>query len=206
MTPPGAADAAFTDAANGMVASTDGLGARLPVFATHDGGKAWQRLHVPGAHALDSVCDGPGAVAVIDGAHAFVTADYGQSWHTLPSGKGALGCVLSRPTTSAIWLVFNGTPTTLVISNDGGRTWTLRTTRLPVDPLTPGFEAVSGREAWLASFEPNPRRAQRIDAPGKLWHTTEAGATWQEAWVQLSPSARVRSVTTGARVANVYIG
>ena len=122
-----------------------------------------------------------------------ITTDEGGTWHA--SGYAAAWCAASRPSEAEIWVrcdAWTG-QSAILVSRDAGRTWTLRTARIPFE-----LTAVGGGEAWAVSY-PHSEAAFRDGIPRRLWHTTDGGATWQQVWVSLSPNAPAVQVTTGRR-------
>jgi photosystem II stability/assembly factor-like uncharacterized protein len=194
----GAGDVAFVDGNHGLI---DSIGPYPPVFSTDDAGRTWHRVPLPGkAHDFDFVALAPGIVVLTTGSRVFVTADAGRRWRSFPVARLSIFCSVARPTPPDIWLlcandVFTGAHVVLLKSHDGGVTWTRRTTRMPLN--TDQFAAINAREAWAASYGVGPpMHAPRVDDPGKLWHTTDGGATWRQVWVAFSPSAQAAAVTS----------
>jgi photosystem II stability/assembly factor-like uncharacterized protein len=190
----GAGDAAFTSVRDGLVAGPF-YDAQLPVFSTHDGGRTWHVVPPPPEPGTDVIL-GPGIIVLTPDSAAFaITTDEGRTWRSFAVAPASYFCGLSRPTNADIWVMCSngGVPkrpaVTLVTSHDGGRTWTRRTASIDLDP---DLVAVGGSEAWAISYGDF-----RAGIPSRLWHTTDGGAAWQQAWVRLDPRRRVAQVTTG---------
>ncbi len=187
-------DVAFKSARGGLIAAGEFPRPKITVFATHDAGRSWKRVSLPAGVEATSASLGPG-VAVITRlkGSAMITTDEGRTWHAF--GFAADSCAVSRPSAADIWVQcarWTGPRAAVLVSRNGGRTWTLRTARISFS----GLVAVGGGEAWAVS-EPQSEAAFRAGIPRKLWHTTNRGATWQQVWVSLGPDARAVQVTTG---------
>jgi photosystem II stability/assembly factor-like uncharacterized protein len=198
----GAGAVAFTDGRHGLISSISAIGGSgLPVFATADAGRSWQSIPVPpGLEASESAFLGPGVIVIAPGSILSVTTDNGRRWQEFPVAKETYECSVSRPAAANIWVLCSNfvlieKPHVVLLTTDnGGRTWTRRTTAMLVN--TDYLAAMSRREAWVASYWPGQaNQTPRIDAPGKFWHTTDGGATWRQAWVALDPSAQAVAVT-----------
>jgi photosystem II stability/assembly factor-like uncharacterized protein len=191
-----AGDVAFTSPRDGLVTADVEYGAKLAIFATHDGGRTWRQIQLPAVRDQTAGATlGPGiAVVTPFRAQPLITTDEGRTWR--PLALTADYCeIVARPSRDDIWMqcgILTNPSVALLTSHDAGATWTLRRGRL----FFPKLAVVGGREAWAVS-DPYSMEATRAGTPDKLWHTTDAGATWQRVWVSLSPTARTVTVTLG---------
>lgn len=122
---------------------------------------------------------GPHTAYVYNGAapwQRFVTHDDGRTWQHLAAAcprhehatlLGASGDTVWANCLTRVWK-----STGLARSGDGGRHW-----QLVSSPSTNvlRIEQVSARAAWLTTFT------------GTAFHTSDGGATWQEAWSPTNP-------------------
>jgi photosystem II stability/assembly factor-like uncharacterized protein len=178
-----AGDVAFTDANHGLLAAGQGeFGAdgRVPVFATHDGGKTWQRLRLPpGVKRGDEVTFGPGVVLIRKPPFLYLSTDEGRHWASLHVRDDFWDCGISLPQRDTIWILCSlsvtRAPSLLLRSDDGGASW--RTLSGPVW-LDAGLVALDQHEAWAMAkpVSVNPGNGRT------LWHTTNGGSTWRQVW------------------------
>lgn len=81
---------------------------------------------------------------------------------------------LSAPSADVVWVLLNYDH--LYRSMDRGATWTRWP--LPTDPgVRPVISFIDDHEGWLLA--PGSPATECQEAPARIWHTTDAGATWQ---------------------------
>ena len=142
-TPPGLAAAAiravrFSDAANGLVVGLSGAeGQAFALWRTADGGLTWTSARLPMPASVDAAA--PISLSAPDSSHLYVDL-------SLQQGLGRLG------------------PGVLLVSSDGGRTWSRRV--LPA--------------AGSLAFE-TPARGWLAPVAGGLYRTNDGGLTWRRA-------------------------
>jgi photosystem II stability/assembly factor-like uncharacterized protein len=183
---------AFVDSRHGLLAAGQaefGDPGRFPVFETTDGARTWHRIRVPPSiRRDDEVALGPGVVVGIRPPRLFFSTDAGRHWGTARVRNDFYDCGVSRPSERVIWVLcarFERTPSVLFRTDDGGSTW--RRLEGP-HRLSARVVAFDAKEAWA------------IDAPTgnvpprALWHTTDGGRTWTQAWLSIGPGTRVRDL------------
>jgi photosystem II stability/assembly factor-like uncharacterized protein len=184
----GSSDVAFTNAHDGLLVRSTirDEDDDEALYATHDGGHTWTPIVRPGRRPADGFALAPGTI--VDAAHksVAVTIDEGASWQTLARNTPDQYCDVSRPSNADIWITCDTqSRTTLFRTGDGGRTWTQHVrTHEPFADLM-HLKATGGAEAWATVGGDNPAG----DANSTLWHTTDGGATWTQAWVSLPAGA-----------------
>jgi photosystem II stability/assembly factor-like uncharacterized protein len=188
-----AGDVAFTDPDRGLLASGQGeFGpyGRVPVFATHDGGRTWRQLPVPRYVERDrEVTRGPGIVVIRRPPLLYVSTDEGRHWGSVRVRDDFWDCGASRPQHDAIWILcslsVNRAPSLLLRSDDGGSSWRKLNGSVWLDPR---LIALDDHEAWAIA---NPRN---LNAGGgrALWHSTDGGSTWREVWPNVPGETVVR--------------
>jgi photosystem II stability/assembly factor-like uncharacterized protein len=204
------ADVAFTNARDGILVAADAFDAQI-AYATDDGGRTWVSVRPPrGRRDEPELVLAPGLIVLFDEhSSVSVTTDEGASWRSLeaPGHRRdfSFHCGASRPSTQDIWITCVDTNRTILFrSADAGRTWTRRVSDRILDTELRGS---GGPDAWATSPDHPQTRSTST-----LWHTTDGGATWTQAWVSLprlagaaqidcaiSPSGVVHDTTHGCR-------
>ena len=195
-------------------------GANGTVLRTADGGSSWQRLPIPDADRLDfrdidavsettayALSIGPGPASRI-----YKTADAGAHWSlqfTNDDPKAFFDAM-------AFWNATRGLAVSdsvdgrfvIIITNDGGRTWT----RVPADKLPPALPnegafagsgtnvaVMDGDRAWIGTGASTRCRILR---------TADGGSSWQIAETPLaaSASAGIFSVAFRDRLHGLTVG
>lgn len=82
---------------------------------------------------------------------------------------------VSAPSSNVVWTLVAGSR--LFRSTDRGGTWDEHA--LPSMAINPEISFVTDREGWLASVGSPATQCQSQSI--SIWHTTDAGATWQQA-------------------------
>ncbi len=150
---------------------------------THNGGQTWQKLTDPSYEKgctntglaaanlkeLWIACGGqPGAGQQFK--YLYNSEDGGKSWTAVnpnPSISGGYFSSLAVTAPGKLWLVL--ARGTLITSNDGGQSWH---PAIPYEQANPGDSGIGpvvfadAKHGWLA-------------AQGRVFYTTDAGATWQ---------------------------
>ena len=165
-------DVAFTDAANGWATGRYGT-----ILRTTDGGDSWAPQTVPDAVAgydmlqvtMTSATDG-WVIGDFNGGGTCVlrTTDGGTTWTVVFNDGEALWAIEGIDAQTA-WM--GGDDLTLMVTRDGGATWSAADT-----PEAAGFEGISA----LASFDATTGIAVTAqgDAGGRILRTADGGATW----------------------------
>ena len=198
---------AFADAQHGWVAvngaftspSDPGYG-RVDVWGTADGGRSWLRSRLPPArfHPFGEIMadvqfdflDARRGFAFLSGNAAkgrndsdlFWTADGGVTWSAdRPTGTGSVGnegsVAFATATDGVIVNAFHGTG--VVVTRDGGGTWTDAALAVPSGPAAAppvmGQPAFTGERSGLLAVYLN-----QTDAASAVWvyGTSDAGASW----------------------------
>jgi photosystem II stability/assembly factor-like uncharacterized protein len=170
---------AFSDSQHGMAITGNQVCVKpqpgvpqgsVAVLTTADGGLTWkEETSLPRYTAAISATKG---LAVITGSAGCgptqqsiaVSRDDGGHWATQTLPFGCLSVSVARPAT--IWLTCQTDQTFLLVSLDGGQTWTKDQSR----GTGAAFLATGPSEGW--AYGP----------AGALWHTKDAGRHWT-AWV-----------------------
>jgi photosystem II stability/assembly factor-like uncharacterized protein len=193
-------DVAFTSPREGIVIAGDEFDPTA--YATHDGGRTWTRVQAPRSRELEPSLElAPGLIVRFgERSSVSVTTDEGASWQSLePPAHGrnfSFFCGASRPSAQDVWITCDDTDRTILFrSGDAGRTWTRRVSDRLLDVELRG---TGGPEAWATSPDHPETRSSST-----LWHTTDGGATWTQAWVSLSPRARARQIDCASSASGV---
>ena len=210
---------AFWDASHG-IAMGDEVDGHFMVITTSDGGAHWTAVPdgaLPaaqpgeGAFAASGTCvmtGRPGEAWIGTGnaatSRVLHTADGGRSWQvvTTPLHADVGAGISSLAVKDARHLVALGGPTTrmdaredeVVITSDGGRTWTPGG-RLPFSGPVYGAAYAPGGGEWLVAVGPRGAAASRDD--GRHWQLVDAHAYWSvgfgdahTAWL-VGPNGRI---------------
>ncbi len=174
---------------NLMLAAFNNNDANSPggVFYSADNGRTWETRNLglpqPDARSLTVI---PGAVPVVlvgtvnDGVYA--SADLGASWEARNEGLTSLDIQHIEVSPTNPNRVFAATLAGLFSSEDGARTWrelTLGTLQKPF-VLSVNVDPTDEQAVWALERPVGPRT--------RLWYSTDAGATWQEAGRTGTPS------------------
>ncbi len=183
-------DVAFLDSRHGLLASGQAGEARVPVYATEDGGRTWRSIPLPrGVEDADEARLGAGVVVIPKPPVLYLSADNGGRWLQVRVRGDFWDCGASR-VDRQIWLLCSNevqpAPSLLLRSDNGGSSW--RRFRLSVK-LEPRLVAVGHDEAW-AIIDDFAAGFARLRRDGALWHTTDGGRKWQQVWLRLQADAR----------------
>jgi photosystem II stability/assembly factor-like uncharacterized protein len=186
------ADVAFTSARDGILVAGNASDAET-AYATHDGGRTWVSVRPPrGRPDEPELVLAPGLIVLFgDHSSVSVTTDEGASWRSLEAPERgrdfSFHCGASRPSVQDVWITCVDTDRTILFrSGDAGRTWTRRVGDRILDTELRG---TGGPDAWATSPDHPETRSTST-----LWHTTDGGATWTQAWVSLPRLAGARQI------------
>lgn len=199
-------DGSFVDARTGWVAGQEpdpnsSGGSRPLVLATKDSGKTWtESFSAPKGTPYWAYSS---TIAFVDGRHGWLhfkgddlrgfmyqTADGGRTWKPLQAPGALTGrTVAGTPTflnKDVGWLPISGGASpfagTILITQDGGKTWTAANT--PGEDWSAGALAlISSREAWVMTDRPTGQDQEL------LLHTTDGGQTWHQVLPQSQAAA-----------------
>jgi photosystem II stability/assembly factor-like uncharacterized protein len=135
------------------------------LFATGDGALSWRRLRVPFTVGALATTRGLSAAFGLRGCRRVVafSRDEGRTWRVARTPRA---CFPSVAGDDVLWL---NCGTVFLRSTDGGATWTR--TQAVTDTIS--LAAVDADEAWAVSGFTGG-----IGLRNGLWHTTDAGKTW----------------------------
>ena len=213
-------DLDFLDASHGFVSSVnvDPASTSVSVYRTADGARTWQAAQVTsmpsqsdwGVDASSHFADATHGVVLVarvqsptgstlprsEGCQLFVADDGGATWKA--AGDGPCIGVFIWPTWStpqAGYMVSAESPSNVVVTTDGGRTW--RTSALP--GVGDGWQVVPqlllddepGHLRLVASVTPTTS-GQYTPRPAEVYASSDGGATWTEQYpVGTVPGATV---------------
>jgi photosystem II stability/assembly factor-like uncharacterized protein len=174
---------AFQTEQRGLLASGEPTDGRVPLYATHDGGRSWRALKLPkGVSAEAEARIGPGLAVIIAGFPGLLlTTDEGRHWSKLPLEDEYWDCGAQRFGEGPYWLLCRLDFTlgrTVLLRSDDGEHWRKTSSRVQPDP---NLIAVGPDEAWTIGSK-------------ALWHTTDGGDSWRQVWPTLRPGARAHDV------------
>lgn len=137
------------------------------IYATHDAGKNWVKLHSPTRHLLlgGMFVDDDRGWIVGAGATILQTSDGGETWYQpiLPQvEKSVRFTATSFVDNRKGWAVGSGG--SVYQTTNGGRTWLRQESTVDVDLFDVKF--VDAREGWA------------VGAEGTIIHTTDGGDHW----------------------------
>lgn len=139
------------------------------------------------------------------GRHVFSTRDGGGTWRRLPDSLFAISTLGYAPGLAVATGQEPGCRPTFALSRDDGRTWTSSSLREPCSvSLAPPrsiwvycpnllrlsddgggvWREVRGRFGWSSLAAVDDREAWATRG-GRLWHTSDGGASWKQVWPQL---------------------
>jgi photosystem II stability/assembly factor-like uncharacterized protein len=170
---------AFRTEQRGLLAAGDPSDARVPIFATHDGGQSWRRLKMPAGVSEDAeVRLGPELAVIVTGYPGLLlTTDEGRHWSKVPVNDDYWECGAQKFGDGPYWLLCQVDFTrgrTVLFRSDDGEHWRSRSSRIRPSPnlMTSGPD-----EAWTIGSK-------------ALWHTTDGGDSWRQVWPTLRPGVR----------------
>jgi photosystem II stability/assembly factor-like uncharacterized protein len=162
-------------------------GGYATVLKSDDGGLSWTRQsggdvaladHILGVAATDAnTAWAVGGKPNENGYIALRTTNGGATWEEEPGVIGVQdGNELSVVNSSVVWLACDGNA---YWSTNAGTNWSSRV----MGPFTLGISAVSPQQAWAVVG----------GVEGRIWHTANAGATWDEQGI---PGVTLASLST----------
>jgi photosystem II stability/assembly factor-like uncharacterized protein len=211
VTPPGGfgTGVAFLDAQHGWVAINEAFTSpsdpsygRIDVWRTADGGQTWTKAQLPKA-ALNPFGEilPPVQFDFLDASHGFAflsgnlakgrndsdlfwTADGGQTWSAdHPTGSGNMGIEggVSFATASDGVIVNALHGSGIVVTHDGGRTWTDATLVLP--PGSAGAQLFFGQPIYFDGRSGLVAIQFQTDtgSDNRVYRTLDAGSSWTDA-------------------------
>lgn len=139
---------------------------------TYNGGRTWNAVNPPIAPA--SVAVAPNMLVVVGLENCAivlaVSHDGGQLWSTARIPRA---CDPSVARGGDVWLACGRF---FLHSEDAAHTWSGLRASMPIASIAP----VRDGNAWIVAGN-----GGSIDGKNRLWHTTDGGKTWTEAWPAL---------------------
>ncbi len=148
-----------------LTATPDGL------LRSPDGGETWTRRNLGLAASVSALAAAPHPWSVVLAATPlgiYRSPDAGESWEAVSGvpGQHPLDSIEFLPGTASV--LFATTAQGLLTSEDAGRSWLRREEGLPRMPVAGLALHPDGRRLFASDFR-----------SGRLFHSTDAGRTWQ---------------------------
>lgn len=177
------------------------------ILHTSDSGSTWRVARIAregdlAGTGLSAICfmEGGAGIAVglgASGALTVVSNDSGASWVDVTSR--AAGFDVSCAGKSGLWVLTGGREKSVLLSADGGVTWTDRTGNLndTIEGEITAFSFASPSDGWIAASD------QRDGFRTRLYVTRDGGGSWLE---QAIPAFREPNAISSIAFASADIG